>query len=143
MKGTVITARGEVLNMDQLIADAYAPIRKVEHSTVKEQVVPNKVRPMNVRGYKPSLGEGMKVGEPEVKTAVSKPVSKDEPKSLAEMTGLKIDKPKFAKDKPEDVVASSEEALNDILGELNTRNNTKIMQDYDEIESGKSSRKKK
>jgi hypothetical protein len=55
-KGFVTTARGEVLNIDALIDAANKPIGLKQE---KSEIQPKKVRraPINVRGFKPAVGE--------------------------------------------------------------------------------------
>ena len=56
-KGWVTTARGEALNLDQLITESKRPPgAKDENTEIKKRVIPQARRQLNVRGYKPSGG---------------------------------------------------------------------------------------
>ena len=55
-QGHVMTARGEVLNLDGLIAKANAKMVKMPASEIKKKKI-SKRKPLNVRGYAPVSGE--------------------------------------------------------------------------------------
>jgi hypothetical protein len=55
-QGHVMTARGEVLNLDGLIAKANAKMVKMPASEIKKKKI-SKRKPLNVRGYSPVSGE--------------------------------------------------------------------------------------
>ena len=55
-QGHVMTARGDVLNIDELQAKANAKMVKMPASEVKKKKI-TKRKPLNVRGYSPVSGE--------------------------------------------------------------------------------------
>jgi hypothetical protein len=128
-KGWVTTARGEALNMDELIMQAERPIGfKDAKSEVKPKVLPKRV-PINVRGYAPEQGEARVPEMPqEVSNALDARQSKTprrvtimpgKAESMADLTRIRIDKPKFTKEVPKGgAEAASEAVLDNILGDL-------------------------
>lgn len=125
-KGMITTARGEVLNMDELIARSQAPIgRKAEKSTREAPYQPRSVQPQTrVRGFVPQRGttetpQADVADAPAHATAATK--SGGDTKSLADMTGVKV-KPtaraKALRAKAEDGVNVADEVLGDLLNEM-------------------------
>lgn len=129
-KGWVTTARGEALNMDELIMKADRPIGfKDAKSEVKPKVPLSKRIPINVRGYTPAKGEATVPEMPEAVANVLEARQGKEPRrvvirpgkaeTMADLTRIKISKPKFIKEAPENgAQAASEAVLDNILGDL-------------------------
>lgn len=155
-QGFVTTARGEILNMDQLKTQATMPIaeKKQPGREIKRKAEPKR-KPLNVRGYLPQVGEA-KAPElsDEVRTAMEskkvKPTSSTirasfaddgEAKSLADVTGIKVDKPsaatkqkvKAALENEKRPAEAASETLGDILSELE-ETNPKAVEAADEEE---------
>jgi len=143
-QGFVTTARGEILNMDQLKTQANQPlIKKRERgTTVKKSVPPRK--PINVRGYQPQAGEAQ---TPEVSDEILEAMESrkektpsrtirasfpedGEAKNLADVTGIRVNKPsaatkakvKAALDNNQRPAEASTKALDEILGDLEETN---------------------
>lgn len=127
--GYVTTARGESLNMDQLIREqTRRPLTDAEKASLKSEIKPTKRprNPINVRGHMPSSGQE-KV--PDVQHSAKKPRSPEHPtrsdsrpggdvKTIADFTGIKVKKPVRLKEKPENAEKASQEILGDIMDEL-------------------------
>lgn len=165
-QGFVTTARGEILNMDELKTKSTMPIadKKQPGREVKKQTLPKR-QPLNVRGYVPQQGEAKTPEVPEEIVAAmnknkSAPSSKTirssftdtgEAKSLADVTGVKVNKPSQAtKEKVKAAMESeqrpssvSEEALGDILSELGQSNPKASSAADEEEKSTRRSRSKK
>lgn len=119
-KGWVTTARGDGLNIDDLIAKSKRPIGVTEEkSTVKKQKVPGKT-PINVRGFQPAQGEAkpQEVEKAAPVEAARKAASTDskEANSQADLTGIKVKKRASTK-KP---TGTAEEAASEALGDIIT-----------------------
>lgn len=140
-KGWVTTARGESLNLDQLITDAKRPIdAKDEHTEIKKRVIPKR-KPLNVRGFRPGAGEASAPDVPEeMRVRIAKKTRKPTPprkvayreggvaENYADLTGVKLKptegavqrrKAMLAKANDEPVVESKDE-LGEIMDELDT-----------------------
>lgn len=127
--GHVTTARGEVLDMEELKRKAnQKPLSAEQKAAMKDEVKPQKRvrKAINVRGNMPMRGEE-KAPVAEKPKAAHAPVAAPEPKphdknpegkSIADFTGIKVDKPVKLKGKVEDPVAAADDALGDIMGEL-------------------------
>ena len=130
--GQVTTARGDVINMDELKRNANKrPLTAEEKAAMKDEVKPRK-RPkkaINVRGNMPSRGEAAldhqdrrghaKMQEETAPVEEEKEFDKNpEGKSVADFTGIKVDKPTRLKGKVENPVEEADNTLNDIMGEL-------------------------
>lgn len=126
--GYVTTARGEILNMDQLIREqTKRPLTKAERDSLKSEIKPTKRprTPINVRGHMPLSGAEK---APQVQPAAAKAVpehptmsssgSSETDKTLADFTSIKVDKPMRLKEKPESAGQASQEILSDIMKEL-------------------------
>jgi hypothetical protein len=132
--GHVITGSGELLNMDELIAKASRPI-KGKHDQ-KDKIIkrePPRV-PLNVRGFRPD-GAGMvrvisgkDAPQPTAQAEPVAPKAKEElappssyaggeARSLADLTGVKLDEPRRLKSKPKDAKAESAKVLGEILNQ--------------------------
>lgn len=148
-QGHVTTARGEVLNIDELKARAQAKMVKMPASEIKKKKI-SKRKPLNVRGYTPISGDAKVPQMPENvkqeienrerqrvaavraqqhKEMASSFNSEGQAKSLADITGLKLEvtKEAVAREKSRrqtGVVApeASSEALDEILQELSEEN---------------------
>ena len=146
-KGWVTTARGEQLNLDQLILDSKRPLNapKEQKSEVKKRVIPKR-RPINVRGYKPDGGQAKVPEMPEEMKARmaqridAKKASTQERKvayrdggvaeTYADLTGVKLKPTEAAVERakarmtksmdevPEQAAEPKDEALEEILEEL-------------------------
>jgi len=121
-KGWVTTARGEGLNIDDLIAKSKRPIGvKEEKSTVKKQKVPGKT-PINVRGFQPAQGESKPHEASKAPAVETTPVAKaafndgKDASSQADLTGIKVKK-RVSTRKP---TGTAEEAASDALGDIIT-----------------------
>lgn len=140
-RGWITTARGEQLNIDDLIDKSRRPPNlKDEKSEIKKKVVARKT-PINVRGYKPAQGEAP---VPELPEGViqqvdekqkalfgkKKPVSAyregQEAEKLSDLTGVMVKPTEAAVERRKAQIASERgeapeggnEALNEILEEL-------------------------
>lgn len=104
----VITARGERLNMAELIMRSKQVVNE-------EKVTPRKppARQINVRGFMPSA-EGVPTRP---MAAKSDEVKKPAP-SLADLTAVKVDKPTRLRGKVADPAAAVDETLAEIMGDL-------------------------
>ncbi len=123
-KGWVSTARGDSLNLDDLIAKSKRPIgTQEEKSTIKKQKVPGTRRPINVRGFRPAHGEAKpKLAETvtEEKKRVPKAASTGGKKatSQADFTSIKVKKRASTKKPTGTVAAATSDALGDIMSGL-------------------------
>lgn len=163
-QGYVTTARGEVLNMDELRDKANLPIAKAKQTKTTVPKRDYRVRkPINIRGFQPGVGEHKIQEMPE---DVAKTVSRLNPEempvktsytetgeaeSLADVTGVKvkatpeaIQRAKARADgnsAPEDVAS---DALTDILGDLEAANpNAQAAADAEEAAPKKRTRSRK
>ena len=156
--GHVTTARGEVLDMEELKRKANArPLTAEQKAAMKDEVKPKK-RPrkaINVRGNMPARGEEAppmaekrkKVAEapaPEHKEFDKNP----EGKSIADFTGIRIEEAKTLKGKVDDPVAHADGKLTDIMGELeantpHSRDAADIVDQEDAEEAKKTTRTRK
>lgn len=154
--GYVTSARGEVINMDELKNKANMPLAKSKqkNSTVKPKVKPRKA--LNVRGHVPAQGEHvMAPMSQEVKQRVeyiessdgSKTVAHDTippastttesgvAETLADVTGIKLSaspeaiKRREAQLANEEISEESSEVLDDILSDLGDNSETPIAED--------------
>lgn len=146
-KGEVVTARGTVLDFDGLADAAKRPIgfknekselerRPARPETAKKQIM--------IRGFVPGMGESKSPDlatverkatpdkAPEAKLNQKRPIGRGGPQTLAEMTQVVVDEPRHIKVaegekiKPGDGIKASEQALNDIMGELD-KNSDKVI----------------
>jgi len=122
-KGWVTTARGDGLNIDDLIAKSKRPIgTKEAKSTIKKRKVPGGSKPLNVRGFQPAQGEAKTpVHEGTEATAPQEaPVSAfndgEKASSEADITGIKVKK-RASTRKPN---VPAEEAASEALGDIMT-----------------------
>ena len=155
--GQVTTARGEVINMDELKRNANKrPMTAEEKAAMKDEVKPRK-RPkkaINVRGNMPVKGEA-KAPEPKPKKE-PKPAPVEEKefdknpdgKTVADYTGIKVDKPVRLKGKVENPVEEADNTLNDIMGELeantpHSRDAAEVVEKEEEAEEKKPTRRKR
>ena len=143
-QGWVTTARGEALNLDALKDSANLPLAKAKQTktTVPKRDY-NTRKPINVRGYQPGAGEHkMQEMSEEVAETVAKLNPDEQPvksayaedgeaKSLADVTGVKVRKTEGAvqraQERANDDIAptpeqAANEALGDILGDLEASN---------------------
>lgn len=137
-QGMVTTARGEILNLDNLIEQAKRPIGVKDQASEKQKrVVPQK-RNLNVRAFAPTLGETEVPEVPEeVQEALRKKNEAEDShstksipssfrrhedgraQSIADLTGIRIEEVKHLK--PKDMAGKSkEEVKNEVLGEILT-----------------------
>ena len=123
-KGFVTTARGQLLNMDELIAQSKRPLNfKDKKSEIKKRDIPNQAAE-HAFGFKPETGSA-KVISFENAEKVNTEQKVNEGETLAELTGITIDKTKHIKvkdgatvKKGDGVNYANNEALNDILSDL-------------------------
>lgn len=153
--GHVTTARGDALDMEDLKRRANKrPMSPVEKAAMKDEIpVKKKPRiPINVRGNMPRSGEETK---PEFKkkptptepmfmdTSLSPNKANPDGKTVADLTGIKIDRPKNLEGPVEDIQEHADSALGDIMQELETNaphsraaaDAVEREKDLDEIES--------
>ena len=125
-KGMVTTARGQIINMDALIESSRRPLSSNKKNDIKQNT-PKKEKPLNMRGYIPSQGKATPPELPEeMKKALAarqenssksnNPLYKEQ--TLADQTGVKIDKPKRLKSKPSNPEQASNEVLSEIMNDL-------------------------
>ncbi len=124
-KGWVTTARGESLDIDNLIAKSKRPIgTKEEKTEIKKRKIPGSKTPINIRGFQPAQGNS---SPPVVETVAQKEI-KDTPissyndgkkaKSASDLTGIKVRKRSTTK-KPTGTAADASNAvLDDITSSL-------------------------
>lgn len=137
--GHVITARGEALNLDQLIESAKRPLNHKEaKSEIGVRPTPNTRRSLNVRAFVPPQGRSKAPVAPVVEAPVEPEVpaipsrfrraEDGEAQTLADLTGIRVDTPKTLRVAKEgeqgmDRKELAEGALlNNILGQLNRQN---------------------
>lgn len=123
MVSHVTTSRGHSLNMDELIDAANTPLVKQPFSEIAPKPEAKK-KPLNMRGHRPTMATAQPVVE--VAPAVQAPAEKAPAASftetgtgttLADVTGVKIDKQKFTKGKAKGEVDPNN-TLTDILTDL-------------------------
>ena len=116
--GSVTTARGDVLNFDALQDAASRPLGIKD---AKSEIAPKARQPVaiNVRGFVPAQGDAEAPVLPEVKVEQGSKVNPHQT-TLADMTAIKMDEPRHLKEKPEDALAASDEALGSIMKQLET-----------------------
>ena len=129
--GHVTTARGQVLDIEKLKRDANKrPLTPAEKVAMKDEI-PVRKRPrvpINVRGNMPRAGEER---APEFKPTPNEPMNPStkkspnktnpEGKTIADLTGIKLEDPKSLKGPVEDPVGHAQGALGDIMQELETK----------------------
>jgi hypothetical protein len=110
--GTVLTAKGVRLNMDELMMKARRPMKLVgdQKDTIKS--APRPAAQSRVRGFVPSAQ-----GVPDPIVQVVETVQDDGP-SMADYTGLTVDNPRSLKEKPVDSMAVATDTLQEIMGDL-------------------------
>lgn len=121
-KGWVTTARGDGLNIDDLIAKSKRPIGvKEENSTIKKRKIPGGNKPLNVRGFQPAQGEAKPQEVESVASIKEKPAPKaafndgKEANSQADLTGIKVKKRASTKKSTGTAEEAASEALGDIM----------------------------
>lgn len=116
----VKTARGETIDIDELIDSASRPIVKQANSTIAPKVEPKK-KALNMRGHRPTPVAAPPAQAPAQKAQVAKApaasFSGGTATSLADLTGVKIDKQKYTKGKGKGEV-NPDDTLNEILSDL-------------------------
>ncbi len=138
-RGYVTTARGEQLNLDQLIIDSKRPPGLKEQATeVKKRKIPKR-KPLNVRGFKPAAGEAKAQEMPEEMRQVVRKTQKkpEKPRKVAfkeggtaetyaDLVGVRVKptegaverrKAQLAKAQDE-AVETQDDELKDVLAEL-------------------------
>jgi len=127
-KGWVTTARGEGLNIDDLIAKSKRPIGVMEEkSTVKKQKVPGKT-PINVRGFQPAQGEAKPQEAAQAPAVEAAPAPKaafndgNDASSQADLTGIKVKKRVSTKKPTGTAVDAASSTLGDIMTGLEDGN---------------------
>ena len=124
-KGFVTTARGENLNLDELIAKSRRPPGlKEANSEIKKRPDPAKRKPINVRGFQPAQGTAQ-VRRPEhverKEEAIEDTVPVSEVKNetpLADLTNIKVEKKPTTKKPDGSATEAASETLNEIMGDL-------------------------
>jgi hypothetical protein len=137
--GHVITARGEALNLDQLIESAKRPLNHKEaKSEIGVRPTPSARRSLNVRAYVPPQGQSKAPVAPVVEAPVEpeapatpsrfRRAEDGEAQTLADLTGIRVDKAttlRVAKEGEQGVdrkELAEGALLNNILGRLNQQN---------------------
>lgn len=137
-QGMVTTARGEILNLDNLIEQSKRPIGVKDRASEKEKRVVPKKRNLNIRAFAPSHGEA---NVPEVPEEVQEELRKKaeaqaartgkpipsafrrhedgQAQSMADLTGIRVDEPRYLK-KDDLEGKSTDEVKNEVLGEILT-----------------------
>ncbi len=153
-KGWVTTARGQTLNMDDLKMQAERPIGfKDAKSEVKPKTPLSKRLPVNIRGYTPAPGESKVPEMPQEvvnvlearqdKEASRVAVRPGKAETMADVTRVKVNRPKFIKEAPENgAEAAAEDVLANIMDDL-TQDAPKVIKaaEADERASKKVSKK--
>jgi hypothetical protein len=128
--GIVRTMRGGFLNMHELRTKSKKPLTKTDN---KDTVTLRKVPPkqLNVVGFVPSMTGVAKPVQPDVSEEnirAMRPISGntngDDNPSIADFTGVVIDKPKFLKEKPENLEDVVTDTYKEIMGELKKHQET-------------------
>ena len=153
--GQVTTARGDVINMDELKRrQTQRPLTAEEKAAMKDEVKPRK-RPkkaINVRGNMPKRGEAEAPTSKTKRAPAPAPVEEKEfdknpdGKTVADYTGIKVDKPVRLKGKVENPVEEADNTLNDIMGELeantpHSRDAADVVEKEEEAEEKKPARR--
>ena len=139
--GYVTTARGDSLNIDDLVAKSKRPIGlKEEKSTIKKKADPARRKQINVRGFRPAQGEskppeakGVKEQVVEQKVPISAYNDGKAAGSLADVTGIKVKKSATTKQPDKPLAEATSDALGDILGTLEDSNPNSVAA-ADEVE---------
>ncbi len=149
-QGWVTTARGEALDLDALKNAANLPIAKAKQTktTVKKKTYERK--PINMRGHMPAQGahkpnleavEPERI-DPEELPVVTSNTEDGEAKTLADVTGVKVKPTETAvkraqaraqEGNPAPVEEVANEALGDILGDLQAASPNIADADNDEV----------
>jgi hypothetical protein len=160
--GSITTARGELLDLDGLKAQATLPLVKAKQTkTQVKRKVFSKRKPLNVRGFQPAQGEHILQQEP-VKIVPDEIPQKSsfsntgEAQTAADITGVKVKVTEGAISRAKEragivdddgamqAEAVSEEALGEILGGLEAANpNAQSAADAEEKKTTRRSRAKK
>lgn len=127
-QGMVTTARGEKLNLDQLIMDRKKPIGfKETKSEIKAKVKTRK--PINVRGFVPARGDAPAPIVPDAPEVVAKEIpmprrsfAQGEASRLADLTGIRMDKAKHLKERTSDPLAAAAAEADAIMKDLTQAN---------------------
>lgn len=122
-KGMVTTARGQVINMDALKEASSRPLSSPNKHDIKKAKAPKQTKALNVRGYMPAQGSAKPPELPEeIKETLAERKKTDSPvtktKTMADLTGVRVDKPKRIKSRPENPEQASNEVLSEILNDL-------------------------
>jgi len=95
----VVTARGDILNLDNLIMQANRPLNYKEEKSESTRQRVDKTPPLNIRGYMPSAPSvTMPVIADEIKTILSERATASSfsatgvAQSMADLTGIKVEK---------------------------------------------------
>lgn len=122
----ITTARGQVINMDALKESSSRPLSSPNKNDIRK-TQQKKPRALNVRGYMPSQGKATPPELPdEIKEtlaardriAKNPNASQYKTKTMADITGVRIDKPKRHKSKTANPEQASNEVLSEILSDL-------------------------
>ncbi len=119
-KGWVTTARGEALDIDDLIAKSKRPVgTKEAKAEIKKRKIPGSKTPINIRGFQPAQGKAhtpvLETTEVKKEIPVAPLSSYNDGKkanSTADLTGIKVRKRATTK-KPKGSAADASNALLD------------------------------
>jgi len=112
----VVTARGLVLNFEELVMKARKP--QQANANLKDTVTPQKLptRQINIAGFVPDSSGVAKPPQPSVVAPASAP---ERPlPSMADLTGITVDTPTRFKEKPADPTGAAHETLQEIISDL-------------------------
>lgn len=125
-KGMVTTARGQVINMDALKESSTRPLASPNKNDIKKNKH-KEAKPLNVRGYMPAQGKATPPELPqeikdtlEARSRLSERSNSMQKKiqTMADITGVKVDKPKRLRSRPSNPEQASNEVLSEILNDL-------------------------
>lgn len=120
--GWVFTARGQPLNLDELISRQKKPVNQADlKGTVKKQVKPQRM-PVNVRGFQPARTDTASPDAPVIAIAeeAQAPQEIKNTRSIADMTGVTVDAPRYMKNKgkAKNLNEVTDAALSEVLHEI-------------------------
>lgn len=139
---TVRTARGGFVNMMELRNKAKRPLVMGDQ---KDKIEPQKQPPkqVNIQGFMPSMAGVVQpplAEKPaEKERVVYEAVPEEDEQTMADVTGIIVDRPKFLKEKPGDPLEAADSTLKGIMGELAQYRQRKVEQDVKPTKRQKSS----
>ncbi len=116
----VVTARGFVLNFEELAMKAKKPLR-ASNIDLKDKIEPQKMpsRQINIAGFVPDISKVAKPMKATEQATAQLATPPEEPQpSMADLTGVTVDTPTRFKEKPADPTAAANETLREIITDL-------------------------